>query len=98
MGMLCCKLKKDVNEDYEYGVRELQAIRQSTYTCHSANQNVDQEDIFLEFTCQSLLDVSCYLKGLEEKAPEVKPIYPPAPPPPVDLCNSDGFYCIALNM
>lgn len=48
-------------------------------------ENIGQERKYRPLKFQSALDVSCYLNGIEGKAPVVKPVYPPAPPPPIAL-------------
>lgn len=90
MGMLCCKLKKEVNEESKHEVREpgeLGLHKLQGYRLYEKRKesDPDKERKYRPFKIQSALDVSCYLNGLEENAPEVKPVYPPAPPPPVAL-------------
>lgn len=55
--------------------------------CETCGKHTLSEDepIYQPLKCQSSLDVPIFLYDLEEKAPVVKPVYPPAPPPPVAL-------------
>lgn len=48
--------------------------------------------------CQSAADVTIHVNFLEEETPVVKPVYPPAPPPPVaPVWSSEDLFYISSN-
>lgn len=69
MGMLCCKFRKEENEDSEYEVRE---------------PSEPSEPSELEEPNGGFLPVHSSLKSIvKNHYPVVKPVIPAPPPPPV---------------